>query len=104
MPKPDRVLQFLSLAQRAGKVMSGEFQTESTVKAGKAALVILAEDASENTKKKFTDLCKYHEVPLCFYSDREGLGRAIGKDFRASLAVSDPGFAEELVKKITEVG
>ena len=54
--KPDRVLSMLGIAARAGKVASGEFSTEKAVKAGKAYLVLTAEDASENTKKKFRDM------------------------------------------------
>ena len=52
----DRVLNLIGLAQKAGKVVSGEFMTEKAVKTGEAALVILAEDASENTQKKFRNM------------------------------------------------
>ena len=47
----------LSIAKKAGKVASGEFMTENAVKSGGAALVIVAEDASDNTKKKFKNMC-----------------------------------------------
>ncbi len=104
MAKPDKVLQMLSLAQRAGKIASGEFQTETNVKAGKAELVILAGDASENTKKKFLDMCSFYEVPVREYSDRETLGHTIGKELRSSLCVTDFGLAEEILKRFTEVG
>ncbi len=36
---------------KAGKVASGEFSTEKAVKTGKARLVIVADEASANTKK-----------------------------------------------------
>ena len=48
-------MSYLGLATRAGKVQSGEFSTEKSVKSGKAALVLVAGDASDNTKKKFTN-------------------------------------------------
>ena len=101
--KNDRAMQMLSLAQRAGKIASGEFMTESSVKEGKSFLVIIAGDASDNTKKKFTDMCNYHHVPLLIYADRDTLGHAIGKEFRASLSVNDEGLAEEIRRKATEV-
>ncbi len=53
--KQDRVLSLIGLATKAGKCASGEFMTENETKSGKAALVIVAEDASDNTKKKFRD-------------------------------------------------
>ena len=65
-------------------------------KAGKAALVIVSETASENTKKKFQNMCTYYEVPLYFFGEKETLGHAMGKEFRASLSVEDAGFAKSM--------
>ena len=43
-------LSLLGLAMKAGKVVSGEFATEKAVKGKTAFLVLIAEDASENTR------------------------------------------------------
>ena len=51
MTQRDRVLSMLGMAARAGKIESGEFSTEKTVKSGRGRLVIVAEDASGNTKR-----------------------------------------------------
>lgn len=88
----------LSLATKAGKIASGEFCTEREVKAGRAALVIVAGDASGNTKKKFRNMCDFYEVPIYFYEDKDTLGHAMGKQFRASLAILDEGFAKGIRK------
>jgi len=96
----DRTLQLLSLSQRAGKVASGEFKTEESVKSGQAELVILAGDASDNTKKKFANMCEFYEVPYAEYSVKEELGHFIGKEFRASLAVTDEGLAKKILEQI----
>ena len=69
--KPDKILSLVGLATRAGKTASGEFCTEKEVKTGRAALVIVAGDASENTKKKFRDMCEFYEVPIYFYKDKD---------------------------------
>ncbi len=29
-------------------------------------MVIVSEEASDNTRKKFTDMCTYYQVPICF--------------------------------------
>lgn len=94
----NRVLSLISLATRAGKTVSGEFSTEKQVKAGAAALVIVADDASDNTKKKFQNMCDFYEVPICFYADKDVLGHAMGKEMRASLAILDEGFAKGIQK------
>ena len=95
----NKALQLLSLAQRAGKVASGEFKTEEAVKGGQASLVIIASDASDNTKKKFSDMCSFRKVPVIVYSDKEELGHYIGKEFRATLAVTDGGFADKIIQE-----
>ena len=98
--KLNKALSLISLATKAGKTASGEFCTEKEVKTGMAALVLVAEDASENTKKKFQNMCEFYEVPIYFYGDKDTLGHAMGKEFRASLAVTDPGFAKGIAKHI----
>lgn len=90
----------ISLATKAGKTASGEFATEKAVKDGSGFLVIVASDASENTKKKFQNMCDFYEVPIYFYEDKDTLGHAMGKQFRASLAVTDGGFAKGIMKHL----
>ncbi len=70
----DKVLSLISLATKAGRCASGEFLTESETKSGRAGLVVVAEDASENTKKKFRDMCEFYDVPIIFYSDKDTWG------------------------------
>jgi len=98
--KPDKVLSMLGLAAKAGAIASGEFSTEKSVKEGKAFLVIVAKDASDNTKKHFRDMTTFYEVPMYEYADKEMLGHAIGKEFRASLAVNSENFATNIKGKI----
>lgn len=96
----NKALSLVGLATKAGKTVSGEFMTEREVKSGRAALVIVAEDASDNTKKKFRDMCEFYKVPIYFYGDKDTLGHAMGKEFRASLAILDDGFAKGIRKHL----
>ncbi|MDE6232597.1 MAG: ribosomal L7Ae/L30e/S12e/Gadd45 family protein, partial [Lachnospiraceae bacterium] len=59
-----------------------------------------AEDASKNTKKLFNDKCSYYNVPEYVYGTKEQLGRAIGKEMRASVAVIDAGLANKLEQEL----
>ncbi|MCM1256655.1 MAG: ribosomal L7Ae/L30e/S12e/Gadd45 family protein [Roseburia sp.] len=102
MAKADKVLSMLGIAARANHIASGEFQTEHAVKAGDAYLVLVAVDASENTKKSVHDMCKFYQVPMEEYGTREMLGHCIGKEFRAMLAVTDQGLADSVQKKLAE--
>ena len=100
----DEVLRFLGLAYRAGNLVSGEFMTENAIKSGKAFLVIIAGDVSENTRKKFRNSCDFYHVPLQEYSDKESLGHSLGKEFRASMAVTDEGMAKTVLEKVAKNG
>ena len=98
----DRVLSMIGIAAKSGNVVSGEFSTEKAVKTGSAFLVIVSEEASKNTKKHFTDMTSFYEVPIYFYGDKESLGRAIGKEFRASLAIVDENLAKAVETKLLQ--
>ena len=95
-----KVLGSLGLAMKAGDVVSGEFMTEKSIREGIARLVIVAKDASGNTKKKFADSCKFYQVAYAEFGDKDTLGKAIGKEFRASLAVLNKGFAKSIGKNL----
>ena len=90
----------MGLATKAGKTSSGEFSTEKAIKEGKACIVIVSEESSDNTKKKFQNMCDFYEVPIYFYGTKEELGMAMGKEFRASLSVNDPGLANAIEKQL----
>ena len=96
----NKVLGLLGLAEKAGKVRSGEFSTEKAVKSGKAGLVIVSEESSDNTKKKFTNMCTYYKVPIYLFGTKDELGHAMGQEFRASLSVEDAGFAKSMVERM----
>lgn len=99
--KQNKILSLIGLAMKAGKVVSGEFSTEKAVKTGHACLVIISEEASDNTRKKFQNMCTYYEVPIYFYGTKIDLGIAIGKEFRASLAVTDQGLSTAIEKQLS---
>ena len=103
MKNNNTVLSLLGLATKAGKVASGEFSTEKSVKTGKGFLVLVADDASQNTKKKFQNMCDFYEVPIYFIANKEELGRFCGKEFRASLAVQDENFAKAMLKELQKL-
>ena len=100
--RQNKVLSLLGIAMRGRNLVSGEFQTIEAVRKGSAMLVIVAEDASDNTKKLFNDKCSYYRVPIMCYGTKEELGRAIGKNLRSSLGVCNAGLAEEIARQLRE--
>lgn len=97
-----KVFSLLGLAARGRRVVSGGFMTERAVKDGSASLVIVSSEASDNTRKMFGNMCAFYEVPIFFFGGKEELGHAIGKEMRASLAVTDEGLAQSIKKYLTD--
>lgn len=96
----DKVLSLIGLATKAGKIVSGEFSVEKAVKLNQAFLVLVAQDASDNSKKMFQNMCDYRNVPIVFYGTKESLGQTMGKQIRVSVAFLDEGFANAVRKQI----
>lgn len=96
--KLKQLMSLLGLANRARKVISGEDLVVKEIRSGRAKLVILSKDASQNTTKKITDKCKSYHVPCTFVENRVILGQAIGKESRVVVAVLDRGFASKYLQ------
>ena len=98
--RQNKVFSLLGIAMRGRNLVSGEHQTLEAVKKGSAMLVVIAEDASDNTKKLFSDKCTFYKVPVFRYGTKESLGRAIGKDLRSSVCICDAGLADAVIRQL----
>lgn len=98
----DRILNLLGLAQRAGKLSSGDFIVGKAMKKKTPKLVLLAGDCAANNEKKYIQLAELHHIPLRKVGSKETLGAAIGKEVRVVVAVEDDGFAKALLKEIDQ--
>ena len=91
----NKVCGLLGMAERARKLSTGD-AVLTDIKSKKAKLVIVAADASDNTKKKISDKCEYYGVPLVYIESSVLLSQAIGKFNRMAVAVNDGGFAKSI--------
>lgn len=94
-----KLYSFIGLMQRSGNLVSGDDGVEIDIKKGKCRLLIIADDASENTKKKFLNMVKHRNIQYVIFGAKDELGAAIGKSGRAALSIQDEGFAREFLKK-----
>ncbi len=88
----------LGLAQKAGKLASGDFAVHAALKNGEAKLLVLAMDTAANTKKELQFLAEANHVPILEAIDKTCLGKCIGKAQRTAVVVLDPGFVKMLNK------
>ncbi|MDU2065770.1 MAG: ribosomal L7Ae/L30e/S12e/Gadd45 family protein [Sporomusaceae bacterium] len=99
-----KMFSLFGLAQKAGKIASGDAQVQKTVKAGQAHLLVIAQDASEATKKGYNDMASYYQVPCITALTKVELGLAVGKGERAALVLTDKGFSNAVHKEFSQMG
>ena len=93
--KQQQVLNLLGLAQRAGRLISGEELVVDAIRKGQAKLVFLAQDAAPKLNKKITDKSKTYQVEVVTAFSTLELSIAVGKS-RKVLAVTDAGFTKKM--------
>lgn len=93
-----QVGNLLGLANISRNIVTGE-KVINVIRNNTAKLIIIAEDASDNTKKKYTDKCKSYEVPYVIMGTSDELSHAIHKDNRVCIAIMDANFANKIVQK-----
>ncbi|SCT04638.1 L7Ae/L30e/S12e/Gadd45 family ribosomal protein [Staphylococcus caeli] len=98
----EKIVNFLGLAMRAGKVKTGESVILNDLKKNKLKLVIIATDASENTTKVIQNKCESYHISLRIFGTRAELGQALGKAERVNIGITDQGFAKKLLSMIDE--
>ena len=93
----NRMLSFLGLCMRAGKMISGEKACIQAIRSGTVCAVVLDRAAAQNADKAIHDACAHHEVPLVYAPEFE-LGDAIGKPGRMVAAITDPKLADRILQ------
>ena len=91
-----KIHSLLGIAMRAGKLVSGEDGTMIDLKKGKLNLVIVAEDASVNTKEKFSRIAEQNHIKIYFYGTIDELSHQVGKNNKAVYGVMEQNFAKKM--------
>jgi ribosomal protein L7Ae-like RNA K-turn-binding protein len=96
-----RLGSMIGLAYKAGRIRSGGFAAEESVRSGTAKLCMVSGDTSEGTMKKFKDMCSHKSIPMVLMDiSKEELGHMMGKDLRSVVTVEDEGFAKRILELI----
>ena len=91
--------RYLGLAKRAGKVIPGYRTCAALLGKGKIRLIIVAEDASSNTKEKFKSLCSRYQVPCMIYGSSDLLSEAAGMSGISVFGIEDKNIADVMIKE-----
>lgn len=85
-----KVYNALGLCMRAGKCVFGAEAADAALQSGKAHLVLIDANASENTTQRLQSACRYRSVPWLRLAD---IGKAIGREGRMVIVITEAGFA-----------
>lgn len=99
----NKIYGFLGLIQKSGNLSSGDDTVEIDIKKNKVKLLIISEDASENTRKRFEDIANSKSINYVIFGEKNSLGVAIGKSPRSILAVKDSGFSKAFINKVSSI-
>lgn len=92
----DKILSFLGLCRKAGKLTMGLDPAKGSVIAGKSKLILLASDISKHTEKEITFTAHNLNIQIVKLSyTKDELGLALGK-LTAVISIEDGGFAKKL--------
>jgi ribosomal protein L7Ae-like RNA K-turn-binding protein len=97
MDNDQAILNFLGLARRASKIVSGQDMILSEIRSGKIFFLFIATDTGKATQKKFNDKSKYYHIPVNTSYTKAVLSDAIGMK-RTIIGISDRGMAKKLVE------
>ena len=97
----DPILHLLGLARKAGKLELGEEPVGAACRARQARVVLLAADATPNTRRRCAHFGQagnvlWLELPF----SKEELGLTLGRGPCALLALTDAGFASAVGEKL----
>lgn len=103
MERENRAIRYLSIARKAGSLQLGEEDTGIAVRGGKAKLVLLAFDASDNARRRAEGFVYGRKMPLVRLPyTKEEISFATGKGGCSMLAVTDIGLASSFLSALAQ--
>ena len=95
-----KVISYLGFAKKSGNLLTGVNTCSFAMAKGKVKLMVLAEDISENSRKKIMKEIRKYGVNHIEYGNSEELSHAVGASGRNVFAICDKGFAEAITQEI----
>ncbi len=89
------IFQTLGLAYKAKRILIGE-NIFIALKDKKVVLIVLAEDVSENTRKRFYDKAKFYKIDILEFSTKKCLGEALGKEYVSAIGILDSNLKDKI--------
>lgn len=90
----NNIYSLLGLCLSSNNLISGESLIDA-IRKHKVKLVIICDDASDNTKKKLINKCHYYHIDYYIYCNSDDLSKSIGKR-RIAVGIISDGFSKKI--------
>ena len=94
-----KIYGLLGISAKAGKILSGTDAVLEGIAKRKVLLVVVAEDASEKSKKNIKFFCEKENIEIVVFGDIFSNSKAIGKQNRAVIGITDENLARAIKKQ-----
>ena len=100
----NKVLNTLGICTCARKISYGETLLKE-IKNKKVYFVVVASDASDNSKKRIIDKCKFYKCEYSVILDKASITKAIGRiDLVSAVGIKDYNLVKKLKENIERDG
>jgi len=96
----EKVNALLRLAQKGRMLEIGATAAAVSIKRKRAALILIAIDASEKIKRELELECRRYNIPLYIFSNKTELGKICGRESVAVITVSDRNLARGIKENL----
>lgn len=95
-----KLKSYIGFARKSGNLVTGTATVIYTMEKKKVKLLIISEDASENTKKKLIKIAEKNNIKYVIYENGQELSDGAGQGYKTSFAVLDDNFAKVILNEI----
>ena len=95
-----KIYSILGIARKGGNVSIGFDAAKADIEKGKSFLVVIAEDASDKTKKNIIFTCNKHDCKYMEFGKKEELGKNLGKEVVSVMSIRDKNLASYVTNNI----
>ena len=95
-----RSLNYLGIAKRSGNLICGTDMVVKSLPAGKIQIILLASDASSNTKDKIIRKAYYYQIQVYDKFSSLELSQAVGASHLMVIGLTDEGLKQAFLKEV----
>lgn len=99
--KEGKVYGLLGLTAKSGNIVFGTDACIDKIESKKVKLIIVAQNASEKTKKNIKFICDKNNTEMKIFGTIEKISKAIGKNNKAIIGIKNESLANEISKIIS---